>query len=134
MSYTIRHTTPPRAAVVREATGPEGKPRAGSHPGNSPERPHGPTRAVRFPLGRILVTPGALRALDEAGQSLLTFLARHAAGDWGDLDAHDCAANEYAVTSGERILSAYRLASGTRVWIITEADRSATTALLPDEY
>jgi hypothetical protein len=80
------------------------------------------------------MTPGALRALDEAGQSLLTFLARHAASDWGDLDAHDRAANEAAVVSGERILSAYRLASGERLWLITEADRSATVALLPEEY
>ena len=69
----------------------------------------------RFPLGRTVATPGALEALGTDPDELPAILRRHQAGDWGDL-------------------SAYRLASGARVWIITEADRSATTILLPSEY
>jgi hypothetical protein len=59
---------------------------------------------------------------------------RHARGDWGDVDAHDKRANDAAVKQGTRIVSAYVLDDGTRVWIITEADRSSTTILLPEEY
>ncbi len=64
----------------------------------------------------------------------MEFLQRHAAGDWGEVDAHDKAENEYSLQQGFRLLSAYRLADGTKIWIITEADRSATTLLLPEEY
>jgi hypothetical protein len=85
----------------------------------------------RFPLGRMVATPGALEALDPA--QLLAIIRRHAAGDWGDLDAEDCAANAAALRHGTRLLSAYALL-GARVWVITEADRSATTVLLPEEY
>ena len=92
------------------------------------------TRAILFPLGRVLATPGALHALQTANAEPLHYLARHAAGDWGDLDAEDRAANERALCTGERILSAYQLADGQRLWVITEADRSATTILLPGEY
>ena len=92
------------------------------------------TRAILFPLGRVLATPGALHALQTANAEPLHYLARHAAGDWGDLDAEDRAANERALCTGERILSAYQLADGQRLWVITEADRSATTILFPDEY
>jgi len=90
--------------------------------------------AARFSLGRVVATPGVLEALHEAGQEPLTFLARHVTGDWGDLDEHDRRENEFAVEHGFRILSAYTLSSGTRIWIITEADRSVTTLLLPSEY
>jgi hypothetical protein len=108
--------------------------------------------APRFALGRILATPGALHALDEAehvrghgarrsgadglpARSLATeLLARHVAGDWGELDAEDQRANEDALVTSARILSAYVLPSGVKVWILTEADRSATTVLLPEEY
>ena len=84
-----------------------------------------------FELGQLMATPGAQQALDVL---TLTFLvARHHAGDWGDLDAHDKAANNRAVREGSRILSAYQVGD-TKLWIITEADRSATTILLPDEY
>jgi hypothetical protein len=72
--------------------------------------------------------------LEQAGQSPMEFLQRHAAGDWGEVDAHDKAENEYSLQQGFRLLSAYRLADGTKIWIITEADRSATTLLLPEEY
>jgi hypothetical protein len=88
----------------------------------------------RFPLGRIVGTPGALLALEEAGENPHAFLRRHLAGDWGDLDDHDRHENERSLTDGCRLLSAYTLSTGTRLWIITEADRSATTLLLPSEY
>ncbi len=86
-----------------------------------------------FPLGRILATPGALNALREAGEDPLNYLSRHASGDWGELDAHDRRENELALKHGRRLLSSYP-AGEKRVWIITEADRSYTTLLLPEEY
>ena len=64
----------------------------------------------------------------------MTFLRRHLAGDWGELDEHDRHENELSLQNGWRILSCYRLRNGTRIWIITEADRSVTTVLLPEEY
>jgi hypothetical protein len=91
-------------------------------------------RTARFPLGRTVTTPGALEAMVCAGETPLPYLVRHVAGDWGDLDQHDKAENEVALKDGLRILSAYRLSDGTRIWVITEADRSVTTILLPDEY
>jgi hypothetical protein len=89
---------------------------------------------MKFQLGSLVATPGALQALEQAGQSPMEFLQRHAAGDWGEVDAHDKTENEYSLQHGFRLLSAYRLADGTKIWIITEADRSATTLLLPEEY
>ncbi len=89
---------------------------------------------ARFPLGQVVATPGALAVLTEAGQSPSEFLCRHVNGDWGDVDAEDQLANEDALLNGERLLSAYRTHRGDRLWIITEADRSVTTLLLPDEY
>lgn len=88
----------------------------------------------RFALGRIVSTPGALEALEEAGQDWLTFLARHATGDWGELDPQDWQENESALEHGGRLLSAYNLSNGQRLWLITEWDRSTTTLLLPAEY
>ena len=90
--------------------------------------------AILIPLGRLLATPGALAALERAACDPVSLIARHVTGDWGDLDPDDRAANERATRDGSRILSAYRLATGQRIWIITEADRSATTLLLPEEY
>ena len=90
--------------------------------------------SVKFSLGQIVATPGALSVLQRAGQSAQEFLARHAVGDWSDLDAHDRRENALAVREGFRLLSAYRTTAGERLWIITEADRSVTTLLLPDEY
>jgi len=87
-----------------------------------------------FPLGRIVATPGALRALERANQSAAFFLARHAGGDWGEVDQEDVRENEYSVAHGFRLLSNYTTAAGEKLWIITEADRSSTTLLLPDEY
>jgi hypothetical protein len=88
----------------------------------------------KFPLGRIVGTPGALRALARTGQTPLEFLKRHILGDWGDLDEHDRRENELSLNADLRLLSAYTLTDGTSIWIITEADRSATTLLLPEEY
>lgn len=87
-----------------------------------------------FPLGRIVATPGARRALEEAGQSPTEFLDRHVSGDWGELDEEDKRENEFSVRNGFRILSAYTTLAGEKIWVITEADRSATTFLLPEEY
>ncbi|MBY0522809.1 MAG: hypothetical protein K2R98_05405 [Gemmataceae bacterium] len=87
-----------------------------------------------FKLGQLLVTPGALEALQASRQSPWVFLTRHIQGDYGDLDAEDKALNALAVQDGSRLLSAYTTSKGTKLWLITEADRSATTILLPDEY
>ena len=87
-----------------------------------------------FPLGRIVATPGALRALERSSQSAAIFLTRHAARDWGELDREDIRENEYSLAHGFRLLSSYTTAAGEKLWIITEADRSATTLLLPEEY
>ncbi len=89
---------------------------------------------ARFFPGVILVTPGALAAFQTTGEDLELFLTRHLRGDWGDLDAHDRKVNEDALRRGYRLLSAYRLHDGIRIWVITEADRSATTILLSSEY
>jgi hypothetical protein len=87
-----------------------------------------------FQLGSLVATPGALEAFAEAGETPLAYIARHAAGDWGELDEEDVQENQFSLENGFRLLSAYRLSDGTKVWIITEADRSATTVLLPSEY
>jgi hypothetical protein len=89
---------------------------------------------MRFPLGQIVATPGALQALKEAGQHPTEFLSRHASGDWGNLDDEDKQENEFSIQNGFRILSSYVTRTGTKLWIITEADRSVTTLLLPSEY
>jgi hypothetical protein len=86
-----------------------------------------------LPLGRIVATPGALEVLAEAGADPFHYLARHASGDWGDLDAHDRRENELSLQHGWRVLSSYPVGE-TRVWVITEADRSVTTILLPEDY
>ncbi len=91
-------------------------------------------RIPLFPLGQVMATPGALAAFEEAGEDPATYLARHNAGDWGDLDDHDRQENEFSLGRGLRLWSAYILSTGVKFWIITEADRSATTVLLPSEY
>jgi hypothetical protein len=89
---------------------------------------------IRFELGKTLMTRGAQGALEEAGQSPREFLQRHERGDWGEVSDDDRQENELSVKEGFRILSAYCTSNGQRIWIITEADRSATTILLPEEY
>jgi hypothetical protein len=88
----------------------------------------------RFPLGQVVATPGALAALQANNQDPLPFLSRHAQGDWGEVDADDWKENDFSLTRELRLVSAYTLSDGTRIWIITEADRSVTTILLPSEY
>lgn len=86
-----------------------------------------------FPLGRVVATPGALKLLEESGEDLFSYLARHASGDWGEIGPQDGRENERSLKHGWRILSSYPVGEG-RVWVITEADRSYTTILLPEEY
>jgi hypothetical protein len=87
-----------------------------------------------FALGQLVATPGALEKIQEAEQSPLELIARHVTGDWGELDEEDRNENKLSLEKGYRILSAYILRSGVKVWVITEADRSVTTVLLPSEY
>jgi hypothetical protein len=89
---------------------------------------------IKFEPGRIVATPGALEAFRTSGDDLLPFLQRHLAGDWGDLSEEDRRENELSVEHGWRLLSAYTLSKGTKIWVITEADRSSTCFLLPSEY
>lgn len=92
------------------------------------------TKAPLFPFGQIVATPGALAALEKAGQRPGEFLARHGTGDWGDVDEHDNKENQLSVERGFRLLSSYFTNANDKIWLITEADRSATTLLLPEEY
>jgi hypothetical protein len=85
-------------------------------------------------LGQIVATPGALAAFEESGEQSGDFLPRHACGDWGDVSEEDRKENEFSLIHGFRLLSSYTLSSGTKIWVISEADRSSTTILLPDEY
>ncbi len=88
----------------------------------------------RFPLGQVMATPGAIQAMTDASTAPMALLMRHARGDWGEVCAEDARENDRSIGRGFRILSAYMLPTGVKVWVITEADRSITTILLPDEY
>ena len=87
---------------------------------------------ANVPMGQTVITPGAIEALSSG--VVMNALDRHSLGDWGDVCREDWEANERALKEGTRLLSVYHNDYGTRFWIITEADRSATTVLLPDEY
>jgi len=89
---------------------------------------------MKFPLGLIVSTPGALAAFEESSEELAPYLLRHCGGDWGNVDDHDRKENEFSLERGFRLLSAYTLKTGVRIWVITEADRSSTCVLLPEEY
>jgi hypothetical protein len=95
------------------------------HKGPSPEH-------VSFALGQIVITPNAMHKL--LADDVQTALARHARGDWGDLDEHDRQENELSLQEGFRVFSVYHAGNGTKFWIITEADRSSTCVLLPEDY
>ena len=95
---------------------------------------NGGIRRPLFALGQVVATPGALAALEAAGQSPQELLLRHVSGDFGDMADEDLQANWRALEEGTRIFSAYDLSDGTRLWLITEADRSVTTFLKPEEY
>ena len=91
-------------------------------------------RIPLFPAGQIVATPGALALLEQANKSALEFLSRHLCGDWGDLCQDDKAENELSLKYGFRLVSSYQVTDTEKLWIITEADRSVTTLLLPAEY
>jgi hypothetical protein len=92
------------------------------------------TNTRGFELGRVVGTKGALLELQRAGETFPKYLTRHAAGDWGEVPPEDHEENEFSLRNELRIISVYTLGSGVRIWIITEADRSSTTILLPEEY
>jgi hypothetical protein len=87
---------------------------------------------VRVPLGRVVITAHAAEVLRLADTKAA--LLRHATGDWGEVCPDDREANERALQSEQRLLSIYSAAAGRKFWIITEADRSVTTVLLPEDY
>ena len=95
---------------------------------------HQRSSVTRFALGQTFITPGAEEALQIAGQTAIEFLRRHMSRDWGELSDEDVREKEVSLEKGFRLLSAYRTVKGQKLWIITEADRSATTILLPSEY
>ena len=88
--------------------------------------------AAKFRTGQIVSTPNALNHLSQ--DDIRSGIIRHQAGDWGDLDADDRKENDLSLERGTRILSAYHASNGVTFWIITEADRSSTTVLLPEDY
>ncbi len=89
---------------------------------------------TKFSLGTVVATPGALCALEDAEESALDYIRRHESGDWGSVPPEDWEENEFSLKNEFRLLSSYHLRDGTKIWIITEADRSVTTILLPSEY
>ncbi len=91
-------------------------------------------RKPLFDLGQLVATPGALAALEKSGQTPMEFLSRHVTGDWGNLPEEDKAENQLSLEKGFRLMSSYRTTANDKIWIITEANRSHTTLLLPDEY
>lgn len=89
---------------------------------------------MKFSLGKVVVTPGALEAFQAANQNLVELVFMHASGDWGDMPEEDKDQNEEALRQSGRLMSSYSTKSGEEIWIITEWDRSVTTVLLPEEY
>lgn len=89
---------------------------------------------IALPLGQVVMTRGVAHLVSEGRLNPQTYLRRHMFGDWGDLSNTDKHANQSAVRDGDRVLSSYPIATGLKVWVITEADRSVTTLLLPEEY
>lgn len=89
---------------------------------------------ARFSLGQVFLTPGAIEALSEAGQMPHEFLSRHARLEQGELCDEDHRENLFSVDKPLRIFSAFKTRQGAKLWVITEADRSATTILRPEEY
>ena len=87
---------------------------------------------AKFRLGRIVATPHALEVIPN--EDILTGISRHQAGDWGEVSQEDLIANDQALMNGARLLSVYRSVTGVKYWILTEADRSSTTVLLPEDY
>jgi hypothetical protein len=96
------------------------------------EKPEG--KPVLFSLGQTLMTPGTIAAFERTGEKPLSFLDLHQRGIWGQLSNDDKHENALSLEKGWRLMSAYFLKDGTKIWVITEADRASTTILLPDEY
>ena len=96
--------------------------------------PNGHPDAPLFRLGILVATPAALSLLSEFALAPIDFLIRHRQGDWGDLDEDDIKANRAALHYGTRLVSSYNIGDERKLWIITEADRSSTTLLVPEEY
>lgn len=101
---------------------------------SSPASQHKASGTPLFALGQVLATPGALALLKTHQLTALPFVLRHVSGDWGDICAEDRQSNADALQYGYRLMSVYELSKAERLWIITEADRSSTTLLLPEEY
>ena len=93
-----------------------------------------PNIGARFALGQTFITPSAQEALEIAGETAIQFLRRHMSTDWGEVSEEDAQENDVSLREGFRLLSAYRTTRGEKIGIITEADRSATTILLPSDY
>ncbi len=91
-------------------------------------------RKPLFDLGKLVATPGALAALEKTGQNATDLLSRHVRGDWGELPKKDKDEIRLSLARGFRLLSSYRTSAGDKILVITEADRSHTTLLLPEEY
>lgn len=90
---------------------------------------------MKFKTGQVVATPNALDAIEKAGDNINNYFIRHVQGDWGVVSEDDKKANDEALEDGSRLFSAYILKDGkTKIWIITESDRSATTVLLPEDY
>jgi hypothetical protein len=87
-----------------------------------------------FEVGQTVITPTALEALQQSGISIASLLCRHQSGDWGDLDAEDIARNNEALRLGSRLFSSYPITETTKIWVVTESDRSGTLLLLPEDY
>jgi hypothetical protein len=139
--HYLRVLPHPRIEALRDALRPllDGLPAVTLHLAWSAEHVCWTSRIIAppvplFSLGMVVGTPGAVDALEAAGQSPQEFLERHAHGDWGDVSEADKQENNLSLQHGFRILSAYTTSAGERIWVLTEADRSTTTMLLPDEY
>lgn len=91
-------------------------------------------KAILFPSGQVYMTVGARESLEESEEQPFEFLSRHQTGDYGMIGKEDWKENDLSVREGFRILSAYKTAKDVKIWVITEADRSATTILLLSEY
>src|SRR5688572_6995640 len=100
---------------------------------NVPDSPQNQSSVseARFRLGQIVATPNALEYLTQ--EEILTAIQRHQSGDWGEVSESDRKENDFSLAQGFRLLSVYRAKNGTKFWLITEADRSTTTLLLPED-
>jgi hypothetical protein len=97
-----------------------------------PKNNQSQSRKTKFPLGQTVATANAIASVP--ADEILVALSRHVQGDWGDVGEEDRKENELSLTRGFRLLSVYHTQAGVKFWIITEADRSVTTVLMPSDY